>query len=213
MSFVSPIKVYPCPVCYESFQMSIVGSARVPSCMLRRWTSGRTLAAWGRPQSSILSISSWGSCMSGLTHLLRPHWRLHSSCIGLSVELASELSPVLCCASTWAVAAQAWVVVLMLHVYQYSTAISCPFAMVACHAPFGLLAGACLDRLSTTSFCKHPLVPRLTRVVRSLSPTGRRGGLASHLFEGVASSFFRSIVSATADFVTYVGSGCVGATW
>jgi hypothetical protein len=35
------------------------------------------------------------------------------------VELASELSLVLCCASTGAVAAQAWVVVLMLHVYRY----------------------------------------------------------------------------------------------
>ena len=91
--------------------------------------------------------------MRGLTQLLRPHWRLHSLCIGLSVELASKLSPVhkgafcqflfrwvyyygnnkstgketakthlcavLCCASTEAVAAQARVVVLMLHVYLY----------------------------------------------------------------------------------------------
>ena len=85
-----------------------------------------------------------------------------------------------------------------LSVFRPSTAISCPFAMVACHAPFGLVAGLCVDCLSTTSFCKLPLVPHLTRVVRSLSPTGRIGGLASRLFEGVASGFFQSIVSATA---------------
>ena len=48
----------------------------------------------GRPQPSILSISSWGGRVRGLTHLLRPHWRLHPLCIGLSVELASKLSPV-----------------------------------------------------------------------------------------------------------------------
>ena len=35
------------------------------------------------------------------------------------MELAYELSPVLCCASTGAVAAQARVVILMLHVYRY----------------------------------------------------------------------------------------------
>ena len=70
--------------------------------------------------------------------------------------------------------------------------------MVACHAPFGLVAGLCVDCLSTTLFSKHPLVAHLTWVMRLLSPTGRKGGLTSRLFEGVASGFFQSIVSATA---------------
>ena len=87
--------------------------------------------------------------------------------------------------------------------------ISRPFAKVACHASFGL-ASACVDCLTTTSSCKRPVVPCLTRGIGLQPLIGRERFLGSRINVCVASSFSRSIVSAAADFVTHIGFGRVG---
>ena len=55
----------------------------------------------------------------------------------------------------------------------HSTATGFSSLMFARHTSFGVPAGACVDLLSTTSFCKHSAVFRLTTVVGSPVFTSR----------------------------------------
>ena len=77
-----------------------------------------------------------------------------------------------------------------------SILIDWPFA---CHAPFGGLAGACIDRLSITSSCKHPKDSILT--------CGKKCLLDGLMNMDAASGLFRSFVSAAADFLTCIELG------